>query len=55
MQTLYQSHIKALSSLARLRLLNVLPCTPRRLNPRCLDIILDLELELLGNPNHPLK
>jgi hypothetical protein len=32
--------------LARLRLLNVLPCTPRSLNPRRLDIILDLELEL---------
>jgi hypothetical protein len=43
---LYQFHIKALSSLARLRLLNVLPCTPRSLNPRRLDIILDLELEL---------
>jgi hypothetical protein len=43
---LYQFHIKALSSLARLRLLNVLPCTPHSLNPRRLDIILDLELEL---------
>jgi len=43
---LYQFHIKALSSLARLRLLNVLPCTPRSLNPRRLDIILDLKLEL---------
>jgi hypothetical protein len=41
----YQFHIKALSSLARLRLLNVLSCTPRSLNPRRLDIILDLELE----------
>ena len=42
---LYQFHIKALSSLARLRLLNVQSCTPRSLNPRRLDIILDLELE----------
>ena len=45
---IYQFHIKALSSLARLRLLNVLSCTPRSLNPRRLDIILDLELELKG-------
>gem|GEM_PF-3556329 len=43
---LHQFHIKALSSLARLRLLNVRTCTPRSLNPRRLDIILDLELEL---------
>ena len=44
---LHQFHIKALSSLALLRLLNVLLRTPRSLNPRRLDIILDLELELL--------
>jgi hypothetical protein len=40
---LFQFHIKALSLLARLRLLNVLKCTPRSLNTRRLDIILDLE------------
>jgi hypothetical protein len=43
---LYQFHIKVLSSLARLRQLNVHICTPRSLSPRRLDIILDLELEL---------
>jgi len=32
--------------LARLRLLNVLFSTPRSLNPRRLEIILDLELVL---------
>jgi hypothetical protein len=32
--------------LARLRLLNVLICTPRRLNPCRLDFIFDLKLEL---------
>ena len=41
----FQFQIKALSSLARLRLLNVLPVRLRRLNPRRLDFILDLELE----------
>lgn len=40
----YQFHIKALSALARLRLLNVLPVRLRRLNPRRLDFILDLKL-----------
>ena len=35
----------ALSSLARLRLLNVLTVRLRRLNPHRLDIIFDLELE----------
>ena len=40
---LYRFQIKALSSLARLRLLNVLPVCLRRLNPRRLDFILDLE------------
>jgi hypothetical protein len=44
---LFQFHIKALSSLARLRQLNVRICTPRRLNPRRLEIILDLKLVLL--------
>jgi len=43
---LFQFHIKALSSLARLRLLNVHFSTPRRLNLRRLEIILDLELVL---------
>jgi hypothetical protein len=43
---LFQSQIKALSSLARLRLLNVLVARLRRLNPHRLDFILDLELEL---------
>jgi hypothetical protein len=40
----FQFQIKALSALARLRLLNVLFSTPRRLNPCRLEIILDLEL-----------
>ena len=40
---LYQFQIKALSLLARLRLLNVLPVRLRRLNPRRLDFILDLK------------
>ena len=40
---LYRFQIKALSSLARLRLLNVLPVRLRRLDPRRLDFILDLE------------
>ncbi|RQW86636.1 MAG: hypothetical protein EHM79_09325 [Geobacter sp.] len=39
-----QFHIKALSALVRLRLLNVLFSSPRNLNPRRLEIILDLEL-----------
>jgi hypothetical protein len=43
---LFQFQIKALSSLARLRLLNVLPVRLRRLNPRRLDFILVLKLEL---------
>jgi hypothetical protein len=44
MNRLYQFQIKALSSLARLRLLNVLPVVRlRRLNPRRLDFILDLK------------
>jgi hypothetical protein len=43
---LYQFQIKALSSLARLQLLNVRVVRLRRLNPRRLDFILDLELEL---------
>jgi hypothetical protein len=37
--------IRALSSLARFRLLDVLSVRLRRLNPRRLDFILDLELE----------
>jgi len=41
---LFQFQIKALSALARLRLLNVLFSAPRSLNPRRLEIILDLEL-----------
>ena len=41
----YQFQIKALSSLARLRLLSVLIVRLRRLNPRRLDFILDLKLE----------
>jgi len=47
---LFQFQIKALSSLARLRLLNVLGVRLRRLNPRRLDIILDLKSELLCRP-----
>ena len=50
---LFQSQIIALSSLARLRLLNVLTVSLRRLNPHRLDIILDLELEL--NPHEIIK
>ena len=41
----YQFHIKALSSLARIQLLNVPVVRLRRLNPRRLDFILDLKLE----------
>jgi hypothetical protein len=40
---LSQFHIKVLSSGARLWLLNVLSVRLRRLKPRRLDIILDLE------------
>ncbi|WP_408967395.1 lipid A deacylase LpxR family protein [Oryzomonas sp.] len=47
-QTVYQFRIKALSALARLRLLNVLPVRFRRLNPRRLDFILDLKSVLLS-------
>jgi hypothetical protein len=43
---LFQFRIKALSSLALLRHLNVLISTPRRLNPRRLDFIFDLKLVL---------
>jgi hypothetical protein len=43
---LFQFHIKALSALARLRLLNIHFSTPRSLNPRRFEIILDLELVL---------
>jgi len=43
---IFQFPIKALSALARLLLLNVLFSTPRRLNTRLLEIILDLELVL---------
>ena len=45
-EELFQFPIKALSALARLRLLKVLFSTPRSLNPRRLEIILDLELVL---------
>jgi len=38
----FQFQIKALSSLARLRLFNVLPVRLRHLNPRRLDFILVL-------------
>jgi outer membrane protein insertion porin family len=44
---LSQFQIKALSSLARLRHLNVLSVRLRRLNPRRLDFILDLESVLV--------
>jgi hypothetical protein len=44
---LYQFQIKALSLLARLRLLNVLFVRLRRLNPHRLDFILDLKSVLL--------
>ena len=43
-----QFQIKALPSLARLRLLNVLRVRLRRLNPRRLGFIFDLKLELLS-------
>jgi len=43
---------KALSALARLRILNVLPVRPRRLNPCHLDFILDLKLVLHGMVNN---
>ena len=42
---LYQFHIKALSSLVRLRLLNIRSVCLRRLNPHRLDFIFDLKLE----------
>jgi len=45
MNVSFQFHIKALSALARLRLFNVLFSSPRSLNPRRLETILDLELE----------
>jgi hypothetical protein len=38
--------------LARLRLLNVRNCTPRRLNPHRLDFILDLKSEKQGQPDN---
>jgi len=44
---LAQFQIKALSSLARLRLLNVLFVSLRRLNPRRLDFIFDLKSEFV--------
>ena len=40
---LFQFQIKALSALARLRLLDVLFSTPCSHYPRCLQIILDLD------------
>jgi len=43
---LYQFQIKALPSLARLRLLNVVRVRLRRLNPRRLGFIFDLKLKL---------
>ncbi|RQW84399.1 MAG: hypothetical protein EHM79_14020 [Geobacter sp.] len=48
---MFQFHINALSALARLQLLNVLFSTPRSLNPRRLEIILDLELVVICH--HP--
>jgi len=45
---LFQFQIKTLSSLARLRLLSVLIVLLRRLNPRRLDFIPDLKLELFA-------
>ncbi len=44
----FQFQIKAASSLARLRLLNVLPVCLRRLDPRRLDVIFDLKPESFG-------
>jgi hypothetical protein len=44
---LYQFQIKAPSSLARLRLLNIQAVCLRRLNPRRLDCIFDLKLVLI--------
>jgi hypothetical protein len=44
----HQFQIKALPSLAHLRLLNVLPVRLRRLDPRRLGFIFDLELESEG-------
>ncbi len=44
---LFHFQIKALSSLARLRLLNVLSVRLRRLNPLRLDFIFELKLVLL--------
>jgi hypothetical protein len=43
---LFQFQIKALSSFARLQLLNVRVVRLRRFNPRRLDFILDLKLAL---------
>jgi hypothetical protein len=48
LQILYQFQIKAASSLARLRLLNVRIVSLRCLNPRRLDVIFDLKLVLLA-------
>ena len=45
---LFQFQIKALSSLARLQLLNVRVVRLRRLNPHRLDFILDLKLVFEG-------
>jgi hypothetical protein len=46
---LFQFQVKAASSLARLRLLNVPPVRLRRLDPRRLDVIFDLKSALLVN------
>jgi hypothetical protein len=48
---LFQFQIKAASSLARLRLLNVLTVCLRRLDPRRLDVIFDLKSELVDISN----
>jgi hypothetical protein len=45
MRAKFQFQIKAASSLARLRLLNVLTVRLRRLDPRRLDLIFDLKPE----------
>jgi hypothetical protein len=45
--TCFQFQIKAASSLARSRLLNVLRVRLRRLDPRRLDVIFDLKPECL--------
>ena len=51
----FQFHIKALSSLARLRLLNVPIVRLRRLNPRRLDIILNLNWSYTPLPYQALS